>query len=223
MKYGLPIIMLCILIPPLLLAQADSTATDQKTQQIFLSGGYSFPYLPQEFKDNFKSGSNFGAGYGYQYAAGDVGYSKLYLTVEYNLYKFNEQGFLNRVAQTSDSSIVQNNPGFTAYQHPTKILTATVNYQGTFTGLSKYISPFFTLGIGYLYIAVPALVTTPSSSLNSDAWQRSAVTWSAGVGLDAPITESVGVFVQGRMFLGLGFPDETRQYFPVTLGVHYTP
>ncbi len=223
MKHGLLIIAISMLIPSILLAQGDSTAStsSRTTQEVFITGGMSFPYLPTTFKVNFWSGQTFGAGFGLKFSPGSAGYSKVYAAAEYNLFKFDEQTYLSTVKSSPDSSILNNNPGFTASQRPVKVFTLSFNYQGTFTGLTDIVSPYFLIGIGYMYLSEPPLLTTPSSTLQTDGVTRSTLSWSVGFGLDFPITESIGAFVQGKSMLG-NINDVTWQYFPVNLGVRYT-
>ena len=216
MKHGLLIIVIFLFVPSLLFAQGDSTASGATTQQVFLSGGMSYPYLPTSFKVNFWSGMNIGVGYGLSFAPGTSGYSKVYAAFDYNLFRFDEKTYI----KTLDTDLVKNTPALTAYQRPAKIFTFSINYQGTFTALSDAVSPYFTLGIGYMYLSIPPLYVDPATSLFEEGYSKSTIMWSAGFGFDVPINETLGAFVQVKSVLGV--LDDTRQYFPVDIGVHYS-
>lgn len=216
MKYGLLIFVLFLVITSSLFAQEDSTAVAPNKQVVLLSGGISFPSLPEEFNTNFMNGWNVGGGVGLMLPSGSLGYSTVYISAEFNQFKFDEKEYL----KTVDTNLIQANPGFTAYQRPAKVFVAMINYQGTFTVISDVISPYFVLGVGFMSYSIPALITTPSTSLNQDSINKSMLVWSLGIGLDVPVTESIGAFVQAKSLLGAG--DQQRQCFPVVVGVHYS-
>jgi hypothetical protein len=221
MKLGLVLSVIAMFIPSYLWAQEDSTAASAVKREVFVTGGISYPYLPKQLDVNYKPGYNIGAGNSIIFPPGALGYSKVSFALEYSVFKFDEQGFINSVknSNSSDTLILKNNPGLTAIQRPAKIFTAMVDYQGIFT-VTDVVAPYFLIGAGFIYISVPPLLTTPTTTLEQDAYNHATIAWTFGLGVDVSISDSFGAFVQGKSVLGV--LNETHQIFPISLGVRYT-
>jgi len=129
MKLGLLISVITMFIPSYLWAQEDSTSASDVKREVFVTVGISYPYLPKQLDVNYKPGYNIGAGNSIIFPPGPIGYSKVSFALEYSLFKFDQQSYLNSLQNTEDTLILQNNPGLVAAQRPAKIFTAMVYYQ----------------------------------------------------------------------------------------------
>ncbi len=214
MKHVLLFLPLCLFCSSLTVAQGDSTASAPKIAEVMLMTGVSIPYLPVDFRNHSMKGSYVGGGYSLTFEPGSIGYSTVSATADYSLFRFDGTGFINAL-----DSVHQSIPGLTVTQRPVKAFTLMLNYRGTFTSFSSSVSPYFLIGVGYMFLSVPTTEAAPDTLLNVDGFNKSAVAWSFGIGFDVPINETAGVFVQGKSTLGV--MDRTRQYFPVVIGVRY--
>lgn len=205
--------MLIVLIGSGLLSRAaaqEDTST-VLTPEISLSGGVSFPYLPQQFHDYWKKGWNADVGYGYTSSPGTIGYSSVLATVEYSRFVFDVTAFQTKL------NLLQKNVTLT--RNPTTVFNAMLSYKGTFSWSKRMLAPFFLLGVGYLHLSEGTIVVSGDTAFTISGRSGSAFAWTFGVGVEWPITESIRFFVQGRSILGVIEP--TRQYFPLSGGFSY--
>src|SRR5208283_695632 len=93
MKSVVLIVSLCVVLTSMVVAQEDSTK--HMDREVYVWGGSSYPYLPSESKDIWKTGWNAGVGYGYSFSPGSIGYGELFGTVEYNRFAQNPAGYRN--------------------------------------------------------------------------------------------------------------------------------
>ena len=223
MKLGLLLSVITMFIPSYLWAQEDSTAIPEAAQEIqrevFVTGGISYPYLPKQLDVNFKPGYNIGVGNSIIFPPGSLGYSKVSFALEYSLFDFDQQSYLNSLEGTADTTILQGNPGLIAIQRPAKIFTAMAYYQGHFS-VVPIITPYFLVGVGFFYVSVPPLFTDPSTSLDQEGYNNATIAWTFGLGADVSISDSFGAFVQAKSVLGV--LDDKHQIFPISLGLRYT-
>ena len=222
MKYLHHILLVSVIVSVTASARTDSTSTGssvakRSSTEIFLSGGIPIPYLPEDFRQQSKSAWTVAGGYGVVYEPGSVGFSTLFVNAEYSLFHFDETGYINALLAGPDSNKVHQNPGFSAEQRPTKIFSAFLNYQGTFATSTRSIAPYFLVGVGYMYVSVPELVSTTGSV---PGYSKSAVSWTVGLGVDVPFSETTVFFVQGKTVMGV-ISEATRQTFPITAGLRY--
>lgn len=215
MKHVLLIISLCLAYSSPSFAQEDSTASRPLINEVMVMTGISVPYLPVDFRNHSMKGWDIGAGLGMTFAPGSIGYSSVDVVADYSLFRFDGTSFIKDL----DTNFVQNTPGLTVTQRPVKAFTLMVNYRGLFTTLSTAFSPYFLIGVGYMYVSVPPTLAAPDNSVAIASSNLYAIAWSIGVGVDVPINETGGVFVQGKSTLGA--MDKTRQYFPIVVGVRY--
>lgn len=204
MKQILMIVSIIIIISSRTSAQLDSISTTDK--EVMLMGGISFPYLPAEYRDIWKKGWNGGIGYGYSFAPGSLGYGAAYATAEYNRYaldpvRFREHYGLDPAAPVQAKGSAQT-------------FTVMLNVKGSFSPSKRSVAPYFFAGIGYIYYRADSLLVGNVSVAEDKA---SAFCWSFGVGIEAPLTQNIGIFAQGKSLLGV-FTD-TKQFFPLSGGV----
>jgi opacity protein-like surface antigen len=210
MKYLLPLVALTFSIISGLFAQSDSNSV--VTPEVFVTGGLSYPYLPGTLKDSWKTGWNSGVGYGVSFAPGDDGYGTVYAGLEMARFAFDPAAFRSAMKLKATSSILTHNAS-TAY-------SLMLNFKGTFSSFQKRVSPYFLIGIGFSNQYEGSIqYTTGPDTVSRSSVNVSTFAWSAGIGLEVPLTESVAVLVQAKSILGV--TDPTRQYFPVSAGVRY--
>ena len=191
-------------------AQNDSSTV--LNHELYLSGGASYPYLPVETRDYWKTGWSIGAGYGVSFEPGEVGYGSLLATVEYTRFAFNQSRFASGNNLTHPNLLISRNPS--------NAFTLLVNFKGTFFVVGQHsIRPYFLLGVGYTNVFIASVGVSGDTTFSVESQSQSCVAWSAGLGLEYPVTDSFTAFVQGKSILGVA--DPTRQFFPVSTGIRY--
>lgn len=221
MKYVLTITLCCIVIFSSALSQADSVKSGEKdfafpidssklkTVELSLSGGTSVPYLPKDFHDNWKNGWNAGVGLGLTLPPGSFGYGSVLLNFSVNRFAFDYTKYRSLLHQTK----------ITLSRNPSWMVDAMFNFRGTFTSLGKFIHPYFLLGIGYLHYSQGDITVTGDTAYGIIGDSKGTIAWDAGIGIDFPVTDRFGVFIEGKSLLGVA--DPTRQYFPLRGGFRF--
>ncbi|TLY30213.1 MAG: hypothetical protein E6K56_07170 [Ignavibacteria bacterium] len=181
------------------IAQDDTSKV--KTPELSLAAGLSYPYLPQEFRDYWKKGWNTEISYGYSFSPGTVGYSSLFVVVEYARFAFDVTAFRTR------QDLLQKNVSVT--RNPVRMIGALLTYKGAFSLTKTSFAPYFLIGIGVTNLSAGSIDVTGDTSFTVSGQSRSAFAWSAGLGAAFPFTESSGFIVQGKSVLGV--IDSTRQ------------
>ena len=212
MKYVLGVVIFMFMFSSIVISQTDTSLSSTKTPEAMIWGGLSIPYLPLEYRTYWKGGYNVGGGFGFSLEPGEVGYGMLFATIEY--------GRTNFDAKKYNDSLKVLYPSDTAIGGPTKLLNIMLNFKGSFSSTKKTVAPYFLIGIGFMYYTVAEISVIPDNSLTIVGVNKGAFSWSAGVGVEVPVTESVKAFVQAKSLLGVSNP--TRQYFPITFGLSYT-
>lgn len=206
------IILSCTLfLSTLSLAQDDTVST---VRELSVGGGVVIPILPDDFSDYWKPGMNATVGYGLVLAPGPIGYGTLYATVQYFQFPFDEDGF--REALKSTSNLSEINGGSRS------IVTATLNFKGTFSTERRTIAPYFLLGAGYHYntsVEISYKVGNVGRVIKRNA--KSAFTWLSGLGLDIPVSEQFTLFLEGKYTFAL-VSEPAMQHVPVTAGLRMT-
>ena len=227
MKYALLIIFLFLTIVSNIFAQQDSSKGVDR--EITFSGGLSYSSLPSEFREIWTGGIvspklswNAGIGYGYSFAPGSVGYGAVSLTLDYNRYTFNPSGYREYLfAKYVDSDPKQAQEVYTASiaaRGSAKIITASVNFKGSFSSTKQTVAPYFLIGLGFSYFSSDSVSLVGAKHVFTvEPAHQSAFTWSAGIGVEAPISECLGIFVQAKSALLVR--DPPRQYFPISAGI----
>jgi opacity protein-like surface antigen len=208
MKYLVTIAIVFLLLNSPLHGQVDSSKF--LTTEFALTGGPSYPHLPKEFSDYWTKGWNAGFQTGITFKPGTLGYGSLLLTGDVNRFTFDNAKYRNTLYQSL----------ITTSKNPTWIYSVMVNIRGTISGWSDRIQPFFLIGIGYLNVAPGDIIVGGDTAYTIVGKKKNTFGWTAGVGVDFPVTDALGFFVEGRSVLGIG--DEstpTRQFFPVSGGL----
>ncbi len=203
---------LCVIISSTLVAQNDSTQFTRpsiKVGEVSLTGGFSYPYLPEDSKNFWKKGWNAGMGIGMSFEPGSIGYVTLEGAVNYNRFAFDQTAFLQTLSQNNVE----------VSRKPTEIMTFMLNVKGSFSSTKRTVAPYFIIGIGEMALSAGDILVTGDTTFNIGGDSRSAFAWSFGVGIEVPITESYGFFVQGQSILGT--IDPPRQYFPISFGLRF--
>jgi len=208
------IVCLCFIIfTSIAFCQTDSLSTggtaSSSDKEIFISGGLVYPYLPDEFKDFWKSGLNASAGFGFSFTPGDIGYSSLIATIDYSKFNFNESKYRN--------SMNKNDPDTIISAGPAKSFTFSVSYKGTFSTTKKSIAPYFLIGFGYMFFNTDSVTVNRRNGLLPNDANTSAFTWSVGIGVEIPVGNQLAGYIQARSVLGAF--DRPIQYFPVNAGI----
>lgn len=212
MKYLLGMIGIVVVCTCSGIAQTDSlSSSSSKTAEIQLWGGIAFPYLPQEYRTYWKTGYNFGGGFGFSLDPGEVGYGAFYATIEYARANFDSKGYTDSIRHMYAND--------TAYAGPVKVMNYMLNLKGTFSSTKKSIAPYFLLGVGYMYFTQAQIVVLNDPSHNVAGINKGGISWAFGVGLEVPISDKARGFIQAKSLLGA--TDPQRQYFPITAGVTY--
>ncbi len=202
MKSLLLIFMSCLLIPSALVAQADTAVAVPPpiedlsvpgTWEVVAAGGYTIPFDPSEFKDQFDPSYNFGGGIAYSLAPGEVGYGEVSFLVHYYNVLFSESSFIEANNLPANAVV---------YGYPGDVVTGMVQFRGVFAPTKDKIAPYFTTGIGYYYMALPALGVEGSAPIVEEL-KTSAFGWSAGLGVDVPVMDKLTFFVDGKFVLGV--------------------
>lgn len=207
MKHVALITLLCYVFFSPLAAQTDSIIPPRG--EIIVSGGTTYPYLPSETKDYWKTGWNASVGYGYSFAPGSFGYGTVYLSTELTRSAFYESGYRKAFSLPDDAVI--------ATKGSMRSFALMANFKGSFSPSMHTIAPFFLIGVGFMHFASDSLATSNVANASVESASLSGIAWSVGVGVEVPIVESVTAFVQGKSMLGVY--DQQRQFFPVSAGV----
>ncbi|MBI1804179.1 MAG: outer membrane beta-barrel protein [Ignavibacteriae bacterium] len=205
MKYALWISCCCLVI----VVTSISQTLQDNTTEVSLGAGISIPYLPNDSKEYWKNGWNAGLGYGYSLPQGKLGTSAVFFSIDYHRFALNKAKLLNAIPGATDA----------VASGPTSILTIMMNFRGTFLSISRTIQPYFIVGLGYMHVSQGDITVAGVSSSTIGGVTKNGFAWTAGVGFNIPINETVAFFVQGRSLLGV--MDPTRQLFPMSAGIRY--
>jgi len=211
MKYLLAAAFLIVAYSYPVFSQADSVSVQPDVRwEIMYSAGLSLPYLPKDFKQDFRTGYNAGIGAGYSFTPGSFGYGGVYGSIQFNSFGFDESGF-----KEANNLHRQN---YSIYGSATQILTVTAQFKGTFGTDKKSIAPYFTFGIGYLHIFSPPIMVSGDTTLLIGEKDEGAFSWIGGLGVDFPVTDHLTIFLEGRYGLGITTFKST-QYVPISVGI----
>jgi opacity protein-like surface antigen len=186
-------------------------------REILVWGGLSYQYLPLEFRDYWKNGWNGAIGYGLSFTPGAIGYGAIFAALEYNRFAFDEAGY--RAAMTekypAQQAAIQN--GEITRRGTTSIANLMVFFKGSFSATKQSPAPYFLIGAGLARLSTDSIAIKGTNAFSVSDESQTAFTWSAGLGVEIPVTAQLGIFIQGRTVIGIF--DRTRQYFPVSGGI----
>jgi opacity protein-like surface antigen len=208
MKYLATIVFISLFLISPLRAQIDSSIF-LKTE-FALTGGSSYPYLPKDFADSWTKGWNAGFQTGILFKPGTLGYGSVLVLFDANRFTFDNVKYRN--------TLYQNN--ILISKNPTWAYSVMANVRGTVSGWSERVHPFFLLGFGVMNVSSGEITVGGDTTYTVEGKKHTMIAWDIGIGLDFPITDQVGFFVETRSVLGVGDESNpTRQYFPVTGGL----
>ena len=213
MKHLLVIVSLVSIVSFPVFGQDDTSFV--MVPELSVSGGISYPSVPQELRDYWKKGFNVGGGFGYSFREGSLGQSGIHGFIQYNGLPFDQNGYL-------DGNKLNRNT-YQASATSRKIITAMANYRGTFSQLSTAIAPYFLMGIGYFHLssnAITVISANDTSRVNHAA--QSAFSWLLGIGMDIPARSKFSFFLEGRFVLGVTGEAGT-QFYPLSSGIRFRP
>jgi opacity protein-like surface antigen len=187
-------------------AFAQTSTEQDNTHEIIAVGGITPSYLPTEFRNYFKNGWNMGLGYGCSFPEGKLGTSTLYASAEFSRF----------APDREKVRLMQSKNVYLLAADPTTSFSVMVNFRGTFTSLSNAVQPYFLVGVGFLHVEQGGFTLTNSMITGTS---QNGFAWSAGAGINFPVTQTIAVFLQARSLLGVF--ESTRQYFPLNAGVSY--
>lgn len=141
--------------------------------EVMVQGGLSFPYLPTVLRDTLKSGWCGGVGYSISLPPGEMGYSSLFIVLDYNNFK----GKGNVAA---------------------KSFTAMVNFKGTFVPTIISISPYFSFGVGYMFYSSDSIEIDKKRA----GGNKHTIGWNLALGVELPITDQFVAYLQGQSVVG---------------------
>jgi len=207
MKSLFHLLFLGIICSTFVFSQTDSiNIEDQSTPlsyEVVAYGGGALPYLPTYFKNNWRSAWSAGIGYGISFPPGELGYITLYQTIDYNKMKFQQ------------SSSYDGNYLNSGAVHITNIM---VNLKGNIYLRVLKMEPYFLLGVGAMnYVSSGVKINEQGITTVKNRHQL-AFAWTFGLGIEVPVNQRIGVFVEGKSMLGVVEP--TKQIFPLHAGVH---
>jgi hypothetical protein len=214
------VFMICLILPPSVFSQKDTTVAAgipeepsvPGTWEMVVSGGWTFPFEPAEFKDYFKTNYNFGGGLAYAFAPGTAGYGEVSLLLHYYNVLFTHTGFRTAFDLPSNTNV---------YGYQGDVFTGLVNFRGVFASSKGRIAPYFSAGVGFFHVALPGLGIVGSTTPLYEGYKKSAFCWSTGLGVDIPVMDRFKIFVDGNFVLGV---TETNGHklFAAGGGVRYT-
>jgi outer membrane autotransporter protein len=212
----------CVLLVMALPVHAQEDSVQHMRPEISAYAGLSIPYLPLEFREFWKLGGHFGAGYGYSFTPGPIGYGAVNATVEYGRFVFNPTAYVDSMIAPYDPNNIT--PGADnlkkgAWSSATiSTFNVSVNFKGCFSKVaSGVISPYFLLGIGYMYYSAEDVKMDTLQEFRINGTKSGCVSWSGGLGVEVCWSDNLSTFWQIRSQLGV--IEKTRQFFPIDMGV----
>jgi hypothetical protein len=142
------------------------------------------------------------AGAGYSLPPGDMGYVELTAWFLYGNTPFDEGGF------APDYGLAGNT---TAVSSPGDLFLGQVGFRGVFASSNTAPAPYFTLGMGFYHVSVPEIYVSGAQNFTVPEYAESAFGWSAGLGVDIPLSEKLVLFADGKFILGVTGEGGTKQ------------
>jgi opacity protein-like surface antigen len=206
-----------------LLAAGAFARPGEKRFMISAGGGVAWPLSPSAFKDAWKLASlGVGGGVGYSITP----YFAVTASLDYNKFAFDEDGLLKAAGVDELISLARSaGIAISIDVEGADVSILAVSANGKASIKSTSVSPYFLAGVGYFNISVSDVkvtVSAPSLGLSESATagfsSESAFFLTGGLGLDIHAGESVDVFLQGTVGLGLTEGDAAL-YLPARAGV----
>ena len=182
------------------------TFSQDKKAEIFINGGISIPLSPEAFSDYWSMGYNIGGGAGYRFLPNLSGS----LSLGYNSFAFNEEGFLESVGLSGYGVDVD---GADA-----TILMVTANVKFSLAPTAP-LSPYLIGGIGFSNVTTEDISFSYLGQIYAEEGSSES-TFGAiiGAGVDIPVSPIVALFLEVDWGLATTEGDVTG-YVPVKGGV----
>jgi opacity protein-like surface antigen len=184
----------------LLLLAVTATAQEESKLHFLLNGGLTIPQQPDFFNDGWKQGLNVGGGVGYRLSR--------HLTVQamfnYDRFPFDEDGMLD--ALTAELGLDPRDMGFTfdITGADMSVVSVSGELKASFVGDPSKISPYVIGGGGIAHLSMSSVTMTGSflgmqlAEETMEGESETALMATVGGGVDIPISERLGVFVEAR-------------------------
>ncbi len=175
--------------------------------KLYLGSGISIPSGPETFSDYWESGYNLNAGFGYAFTSN----LSATLMINYNQFTFADEKLLE------DAGL--NNTGVQIDGGKTYFWAFTANLKYNFLVSADFISPYVTGGAGYFGLrADPIVLSYGSFSAATDEASESSFFVNAGAGLEIPISQIFGFFIEANYSIGFT-KEENTNYIPLKVGL----
>jgi opacity protein-like surface antigen len=169
-------------------------------------GGWTFPYEPDEFKDQFEGSYNAGVGIAHLLPPGEDGYGEVSLMVNYYNFSFNETDFRTAYGVPTTAKV---------YGYEGDVYTGMIQFRGAYGKMNEGVAPYFTAAFGLYHIALPALGVEGQPEPIVPEYEKTTIGWSVGLGCDVAVTGNVTLFADGKFLLGV---TETNGHKVITAG-----
>jgi len=200
MKLIFYLLILFFLTSPIVMAQ-------EKSFELIINGGFSFPTTPNNFTDYWDNGYNIGVGVGYRFKPQITAIAFLL----YNDFPINKNSIYSELGLSESDVNIQ--------EGSINSIGLTANLKFNLTEYKSVISPFIQLGIGYYRFSSEAsLSISANDEVITFGDSRGALIWSIGVGSDFNVNERISLFLYTDY--RIGYSDNVQlNYLPIAVGV----
>lgn len=196
----------CTLTTLLLLLSVPTMAQEDSKLYFLVNGGISQPEAPDAFKDGWKDGTSIGGGVGYRFSP----HLSVQALVNYDRSELDGERLL-------DEAGLDPIPGFIDINlsgGDTSVLSLSGELKASLREDPDRVSPYVTIGGGVADVKVSDVTITTSFfgielEETMEGMSETAVMATAGLGLDMPIGERFGAFIEGRYQTNLTKGDAT--------------
>lgn len=166
---------------------------------LYVGGGASVPVAPDLFKDLWGVGYNVGGGIGFTLRKGLV----LHPSVEYASHPLDEDAFLANIGAS-------NIPGVSVRGVSVNTLHVHANLRAKLT--DRRMSPYVLAGAGLIHLSASDITATVGGQAVTQAFTETETKlgFGLGAGLDVPLSERTGLFVEMKWLIGLTEVNRTQ-------------
>lgn len=190
----------------LLLFSVPTMAQEDSKFYYLVSGGISQPEAPDVFKDGWKDGTSIGGGVGYRFSP--------HLSVQalLNYDRFELDG--NRLLDGAGLDPIPDFIDISINGGDTSILSLSGELKASLREDSDRVSPYVTIGGGVADVQVSDVrISTSFLGIELEetvaGMSETAVVATVGLGLDMPLGNRLGAFVEGRYQTNMTDDDTT--------------
>jgi len=184
----------------LLLLSVPTTAQENSKLYFLVSGGISQPEAPAFFQDTWKDGTSFGAGAGYRITP-HLSFQGL---VNYDEFDFDSAGVTAMILDGVDLGPLAEFVDIDISGGSASVLSLSGELKASLKEDPDRVSPYVTIGAGVADVKLSDTTFKTSifgievDEMQIEGASETAAIATAGLGLDMPIGERVGAFVEGR-------------------------